>query len=178
MATESKVSAIACGCGHVRFQATGAPIMTVVCHCASCQKAGTGFATLPGAPRVFDADGGTPFVLFRKDRVEYVAGEALLRAYRLSPEAPTRRVLARCCNAPMFLEFAGGHWLSLYRDRFGAEAPAVEMRVMTGERAAGVTFADAVPRYKSHSIAFMWRLFGAWAAMGFRVPAVKAIEEA
>jgi len=169
---------MACRCGQVGLEATGAPIMTVVCHCASCQRAGEGFAALPGAPPVFDSNGGTPFVLFRKDRVAYVRGGPLLRAHRLTPKATTRRVLARCCETPMFLEFAGGHWLSLYRDRFGADAPAIEMRVMTGDRREGATFADAVPSYKTHSIKFMWRLLAAWAAMGFRVPAFKPIMEA
>lgn len=178
MSAKSGNFTIGCRCGQVGLTASGAPIMTVVCHCASCQKAGAGFAALPRAPSVFDANGGTPFVMMRKDRVAFGRGEAQLLAYRLSREAKTRRVLARCCNAPMFLEFSGGHWLSLYRDRFGADAPAIEMHVMTGDHQDGAPLTDAVPSYKTHSIGFMWRLLRAWAAMGFRVPALKPIEEA
>lgn len=70
----------------------------------------------------------------------------------------------------MFLEFTGGHWLSIYRDRLGADAPPVELRTMTRDRRAGVVFEDAVPSYETHSARFMWRLFAAWAAMGFRAP--------
>jgi hypothetical protein len=173
-----KTFMVACRCGDVRFEASGAPIMTVTCHCGSCQKAGAGFAALPGAPRVLNADGGTEFTLFRKDRVACVRGGASLRSYRLRPEATTRRVLARCCDTPMFLEFTKGHWLSLYRERLGAAAPAIEMRVMTGDRREGVTLSDDLPNYKTHSIRFMWRLLAAWAAMGFRVPALQPIEEA
>ena len=176
MTTGLRISAIACRCGEVRLDATGEPILTVTCHCESCQKAGTGFAALPGKPQVLNADGGTEFTLFRKDRVACVRGEALLRSYRLTPEATTRRVLAHCCDTPMFLEFAKGHWLSLYRDRFGAEAPRIEMRVMTGDRRQGALLSDDLPSYKTHSVKFMWRLFAAWAAMGFRVPASRPIE--
>jgi hypothetical protein len=178
MSANLKTSSLACRCGEVGFEATGAPIVTAICQCDSCQRSGAGFAALPGAPQVLNADGGTEFALFRKDRVACVRGEALLRSYRLTPEATTRRVLAHCCSTPMFLEFAKGHWLSLYRDRFGADAPSVELRVMTGDRRDGVTFSDDLPSYKSHSVKFMWRLFAAWAAMGFRVPALKPIEAA
>ena len=182
MSADSRTSMIACRCGEVRLEASGAPIVTVACHCHSCQTAGAAFAALPGAPRVLNADGGTEFTLVRKDRVAFVRGEALLRSHRLTPEATTRRVLARCCDTPMFLEFTKGHWLSLYRDRLGVDAPAIEMRVMAADRREGVTFSDNLPSYKTHSIRFMWRLLAAWAAMGFRVPEVhwglKPIEDA
>ncbi len=71
----------------------------------------------------------------------------------------------------MFLEFKGGHWLSVYRDRFDAP-PSIELRTMAGDR----SFGDAIPAYRSHSIRFMWRLFKAWVAMGFRAPAVAPVE--
>lgn len=178
MPADSKRTPVTCRCGEVRFETSGAPIMTATCHCESCQKAAAGFATLQHAPTVLNADGGTEFALYRKDRVTCVAGEALLRAYRLTPRATTRRILARCCDTPMFLEFDKGHWLSIYRDRLGADAPAIEMRVMTSGRRDGQSFSDDVPSYKTHSFSFMWRLFTAWAAMRFRAPALGPIEEA
>jgi hypothetical protein len=152
--------------------------MTVICCCKSCQKAGAGFEAVPGSPRVLDADGGTAFIMHRKDRITFAGGETLLREYRLTPESSTRRMLARCCDTPMFAEFAGGHWLSIYRDRLGADAPPVEMRVMTRGRRSGVTFDDELPSYNTHSVKFMWRLFAAWAAMGFRAPKLRPIEAA
>jgi hypothetical protein len=178
MSAGSRTIAAECRCGKVRFDVSGVPILTATCHCHSCRTAGAGFAALPGARQVLNAEGGTEFVLARKDRVAFVTGEALLRGHRLTPKSTTRRVLASCCNSPMFLEFKGGHWLSLYRDRFGADAPAVEMHTMTRDLPEGVILSDGLPQAKAQSIGFMWRLFTAWAAMGFRAPALKPIEEA
>ncbi len=169
---------ITCGCGGVALEAAGPPIMTVVCHCESCRKEAARFASLPGAPQVLGPDGGTEFVVARKDRVKIVRGQDRLRAYRRTPEATTRRVLASCCDDPMFLEFSKGHWLSLYRDRFGDHAPALEMRVMTKDHPEAAPFTDALPSYGTHSVAFMWRLLRAWAAMGFRVPPLDPISDA
>lgn len=167
-----------CRCGKVSFDVTGSPILSVTCHCESCQKVARQFADLPGAPQVLNADGGTDFAMFRKDRVTFLKGQSLLRSHRLMPEATTRRVLASCCSSPLFLEFKGGHWLSVYRDRLGAGAPAIEMRVMTKDRRAGVMLSEDVPSYETHSLRFMWRLFAAWAAMGFRAPKLAPISEA
>lgn len=171
-------ASITCRCGEVRFEAAGAPILTAACHCQSCQQAAAEFAALPGAPCVLNAEGGTEFVLFRKDRVQCARGAGLLRAHRLTPKASTRRVLARCCDSPMFLEFAGGHWLSIYRERLGPDAPPIDMRVMTRDRREGVALSAGVPSYGTHSVRFMWRLLAAWAVMGFRAPALQPIEEA
>jgi hypothetical protein len=178
MSANLKTTTIACRCGEVRFKVLGEPIVTATCHCHSCQVAGAGFATLPGAPRVLNADhGGTEYVLYRKDRVACLQGESLLRAYRLTPSATTRRVLAGCCDSPMFLEFKGGHWLSLYRDRFGDNAPAVEMHTMTSDLPADAILTDGLPGSRTQSIRFMWRLFVAWAAMGFRASPMRPIED-
>jgi hypothetical protein len=161
-----------CRCGQVAFVATGAPIVGATCYCESCQKAGRCFEQLPAAPAVLDADGGTSFLLYRKDRVRCEKGEGLLRQHRLAPDAPTRRVVAVCCHSPMFLEMRGGHWLSMYRTRFPDGAPPLEMRVLTRSRPDGVELADDLPNYAVHSAKFMWKLFVAWVAMGFRAPAI------
>ncbi|HVG52207.1 MAG TPA: hypothetical protein VM867_11295 [Xanthobacteraceae bacterium] len=75
----------------------------------------------------------------------------------------------------MFLEFAKGHWLSLYRGRMSEGAPSLEMRVMTGDRRQSGKLSEDVPSYATHSVKFMWRLLSAWIAMGFRVPKVKGV---
>jgi hypothetical protein len=163
-----------CRCGAVVFEAVGAPIVSAACYCASCQEAGRRFAQLADAPPVLDAQGGTGFILHRKDRVRCLKGAERLEEHRLKPDSPTRRMVAACCHSPMFLEFSKGHWLSLYRDRIPEGAPPLEMRVMTGERRDGTALPGDIPSYKTHSGRFMWKLLGAWLAMGLRTP--KAIE--
>ena len=160
----------ACDCGLVRIEASGEPFLVVDCHCESCRKAAAGFNILPGAPAVLNENGGTPFSLYRKDRVRFAAAPYLLREHRLTPNAKTRRVLAACCSSPMFLEFSGGHWLSVYRDRIAGAGPA-EMRVMTADE-RGPPLPHDLPNYKTHSPKFWWRLFSAWVGMGFRIPKV------
>jgi|SRR5690348_1448806 len=161
---------VTCRCGKVELRVVGSPIFVASCYCTSCQHAGRAFENLPSAPPVLDADGGSPVLLYRKDRVRCVAGRQYLEESRIKPESPTRRVLATCCNSAMFGDFTKGHWLSLYRKRFAAGAPPVEMRVMTSERRADVVLGDDVPSHDKYPAKFMWKLIMAWAAMGFRRP--------
>lgn len=163
-----------CRCGQVAFEIVGAPIVSAGCYCESCQEAGRRIEQLAGAPPVLSADGGTDFVLQRKDRVRCIRGGELLEEHRLKPGSTTRRMVAGCCHSAMFLEFSKGHWLSLYRGRL-PEAPPLEMRVMTQERREGVELPGDVPNYATHSGKFMWRLLSAWVAMGFRVPKVDGV---
>jgi hypothetical protein len=37
-----------------------------------------------------------------------------IEARRLKPESPTRRMAARCCDTPMFLDFTKAHWLTIF----------------------------------------------------------------
>lgn len=163
---------LTCHCGQAALETVGTPILAPVCYCTDCQEAGRQFEQLIHAPQVREGDGGTQYVLFRTDRVRCVQGEHLLAEHRLSPDSKTRRVLATCCNSPMFLDVSQGHWLTLYRRRFGEPAPAVDMRVMTREKRPEVELPNDVPNYPGHSGKFMWKLLRAWFAMGFRVPKV------
>jgi hypothetical protein len=166
-----RLSAV-CQCGKVKLEAVGRPILTGSCYCTSCQEAGRRFEELASAPPVLNRDGGTDFVLYRKDRVQCVTGQEDLAEHRLKPDSPTRRVVATCCNSAIFLDFTRGHWLTMYRDRFPAGAPPLEMRVMTAERRDGIKFADDLPNYDGHSGKFMLKLVTAWIAMGFRRPKI------
>ena len=159
-----------CRCGAVVLEASGAPIAHVACYCASCQEAGRRIEQLPAAPAVLDPDGGTDFILYRKDRVRCAQGGERLQEHRLKPDSPTRRLVADCCNSAMALDFTKGHWLTLYRARFAEEVPPLEMRVMTAARPEGVVLVDDVPNYPAHAGRFMWKLLAAWATMGFRRP--------
>ena len=97
-----------CRCGKVKLQLTGAPILRGICYCTSCQEAGRRHRAAPGADPVVAQDGGTDYVLCRKDRVRCVKGGDLLEERRLKPDSPTRRLFAHCCNTAMFLDFTKG----------------------------------------------------------------------
>lgn len=161
-----------CRCGKVKLEAVGPPILAASCYCSSCQQAGSRFEQLASAPAILNPDGGTDYVLYRKDRVQCVTGQEYLEEHRLKPDSPTRRVIATCCNSGMFLDFTKGHWLTMYRNRFPADVPPVAMRVMTRERRDGVALADDIPNYDGHSGRAMLRLIGAWIAMGLRRPEI------
>ncbi|MCZ4262691.1 DUF6151 family protein [Limimaricola sp. G21655-S1] len=159
---------LGCRCGDVRLKVEGPHIASVECLCSSCQKAAQVLEALPGAGPILDGKGATPFVLLRKDRVAIVAGQDRLKAHRLTDDADTRRVIAACCNTPVFLEMKGGHWLSLYAALWPeTDRPAVELRTMTGARD---DLPDDVPNLRTHSLGFYGRLFVAWVRMGFRNP--------
>jgi hypothetical protein len=166
-----RLSAV-CQCGKAKLEAVGRPILTGSCYCTSCQEAGRRFEQLASAPPVLNPDGGTDFVLYRKDRVQCVTGQEYLEEHRLRPDSPTRRVVATCCNSAIFLDFTKGHWLTMYRDRFPTGAPPLEMRLMTRERRVGVEVADDLPNYSGPSGKFMLKLMAAWIAMGFRRPEI------
>ncbi len=164
-----------CRCGKVELEIVGAPILRGICYCASCQAAGRLYRAAPGVDSVLAEDGGTDYVLYRKDRVRCIHGGDLLQEQRLKPDSPTRRMHARCCGAPMFADFTKGHWLSVYRGRLPDDMPPATMRLMTAERPAGVTLPDDMANYPGRSGKFMLKLLRAWVAMGFRRPAVDGV---
>jgi len=164
------MTTLSCQCGETRLTLSGPPILAVDCCCTSCRSAATRLGALEGAPNIAGPFGETHFVLYRKDRVKLPA-TAAMRAFRLTPESATRRVLAPCCATPLFLEFDGGHWLSLYGSLWPAgTAPKPELRTMTGDLPDPTVLPLDVPNARSHSVRFMWKLLTAWIAMGFRAP--------
>src|ERR1700753_929415 len=92
-----------CRCGKVELQVVGAPILRGICYCASCQEAGRQYQAAPGVEPVLGEDGGTDYVLYRKDRVRCVQGGDLLEERRLKPHSPHRRMFAPCCDRDMFV---------------------------------------------------------------------------
>lgn len=158
-----------CQCGSVAFDVTGAPIASVVCYCADCQQGWGQLEGLPNAGRVRDADGGTPYLLYRKDRVRCVRGAELLRRQKLKPGSATNRVVAACCNSAMRLDFEDSkHWVSMCRTRFQGEVPPLEMRICTRSRRDGALPADGLPSYAGFPLRFVARLLAARVAMLFR----------
>jgi hypothetical protein len=168
-------TSVRCGCGKVELQIVGAPILRGICYCASCQEAGRRYQAASGVNSVLAEDGGTDYVLYRKDRVRCVKGGDLLEERRLKPDSPTRRMHARCCNTAMFLDFTKGHWVTVYRGRLPDNMSPATMRLMTAERPEGVVLPDDMANYPGHSGKFMLKLLGAWMAMGFRRPAIDGV---
>ena len=168
---------LACRCDEVQLQVERAPIVATECYCTSCRTAGARLHKLANAPPVLQADGGTRFVLYRKDRVRFLKGADRLAEFRLTPQSPTRRVVATCCNTPVFLEFNRGHWLSLYGNLWPAGAlPPIELRTMTVDLPDASVLGTDVPRAGRQSLSFFAKLLGAWIAMGFRAPEIKAVQ--
>ena len=121
------------------------------------------------------AYGETHFVLYRKDRVRFLKGGEHFRDFRLQPKAPTRRVITTCCNMPVFLEFQGGHWLSLYSCLWPETTlPLPALRTMTIDLPEASLLPGDVPNCKRLSWLFFVKLFSAWIAMGFRSPPIAA----
>ena len=164
---------LACACDKVQLEVSGNPITSTECCCNSCRAAGEKLQALPGAPHMLSSWGGTRCVLYRKDRVRFIEGEDLLAEYRLQPDSPTRRVVATCCNTPVFLEFQNGHWLSLYGHLWPeGTLPPLELRTMTSDLPDASVLPNDIPNGKRQSITFFAKLLGAWIAMGFRTPKV------
>lgn len=167
----------ACQCGKVALEVSGQPILSSICHCESCQKAGRHLESRAGAPAILGPQLGTAFMLFRKDRARCLRGEENLAEYRLLPHSSTRRVVATCCSSLMFLEFTKGHWLSLYMGRFEAiDRVRPELRTMTRDLGVPIENDEGVPAFATHSGRFMWKLLIAWVAMGLRAPRIDYVK--
>jgi hypothetical protein len=149
----------ACACGNVELEMTGTPITVVVCYCDCCQEGGRRIEALPNAPAILDPDGGTPYIMFRKDRVRCSKGAALLKSLKLQEQSVTNRVVATCCNSAMFLNFDDNkHWVDVYRPRLRGESPPLQMRICTKFRPAGHSLPIDVPGYPGYPFRFLARL--------------------
>ncbi len=170
----SDTTELVCTCGRVHIEVEGKPIISAECYCNSCREGAARLAALPGGKPYLTDIGGTPYVLYRKDRVRFTVGQDLLREFRLTPTSHTRRVVAGCCNTPIFTEFQNGHWLSLYAGLWpAAQRPAMQVRTVTSDLPADTMLDDRLPNAKSQNFAFIAGLMGAWIAMGFKVPKVE-----
>ena len=175
--TMKSIVILSCQCGAVEFELKGSPFLTTACLCNSCRAAAACFATLPGATSLLDAHEATATAAYRKDRVACVKGSEHLREHRLTPETTTRRVVATCCNSPMFMEFTKGHWIDFYSQRWPAgSAPPPEMRTMVSDLPVGTKLPGDLPNYRWQSIGLFAKLAAAWIAMGFRRPEISYVK--
>ena len=157
-----------CACGAVALEAKGAPIVTAVCYCDDCQKAGKQMESAPGAPAVLDGDGGTAMVMFRKDRLRCVEGAERLTAIKLDPKSATNRYVASCCNSAMYLGFDDAkHWVDVYRSRVTGEPPPVQARICTRFRQSDEALPGDAPAHPGYPPSMIPKLLGSRIAMLF-----------
>jgi hypothetical protein len=154
-----------CACGSVELEVIGTPILGVACYCDDCQDAARQIEALPNARPVLSQDGGTEYLLYRKDRMRCSKGGDLMLDYKIKNESPTRRVVATCCNSTMFLDFQKGHWFSVYRVGFGGNAPPLQMRIQTRYKPGNGDIPNDVPSYATYPLKFVAKLMAARVAM-------------
>jgi hypothetical protein len=154
-----------CACGRVQCRAIGSPIVSLVCYCDDCQQGARQIEALPNAASFRDADGGTPLLTYRDDRFSCSAGEDLLVGYSISEGAPTRRVVASCCNSAMFLKYGPGFWVSTYRARFEGDLPPLEMRTQIEHRRADTGLPRDVRCYRGFPIRLYAKIISARVSM-------------
>jgi hypothetical protein len=155
-----------CRCGSVVLEATGAPIGSVVCYCDDCQAGARQIEALPDAGPVKDPDGGTAYVIYRKDRVSCSQGAALLKAYKIRESSATNRVVATCCNSAIVLNFDDRkHWVDVYRSRMQGDVPPLQMRICTKFRPGNGDVPRDVPSHRGYPFGFLVKLVGVWFAM-------------
>jgi hypothetical protein len=155
-----------CACGQVAVEAIGTPITSVICYCDDCQEAARQIRSLPNAAAIQEPDGGTAYVVYRKDRVTCLKGASLLSPHKIRDKSATNRVFATCCNSALFMNFDDSkHWVDIYRSRCRGAVPPVQMRICTRFRAAGCTIPADVPGYSRYPMSLLMKLILAKVAM-------------
>lgn len=166
--TKNRMTA-SCACGKVTLQATGTPITCVVCYCDDCQRGSRRIDALPNAPPVLDHDGGTAYVLYRKDRVHCSAGAQFLKSHKIDDKSATSRVVASCCSSALFMKFDDArHWVPVYRARIEGDAPPVQMRICTKFKPEQSRIPTDVPGHRGYPLGFLMKLLAAWVPMLLR----------
>jgi len=156
---------VSCTCGQVEIEVTGPAIVCSVCHCSNCHQASKNIESLPNAPAVLDQYGGTPYVLYRKDRIKHLKGREFYKSFKVG-EKSANRVYASCCNSFLFLDLPDPmHWIPISRARFGDKAPPIEMRINVEFKKEGKIPPSDVPSFSSLPLRFIARLLKAKLAM-------------
>jgi hypothetical protein len=117
-----------------------------------------------------DPDGGTAYVVYRKDRIECSSGKEHLQSLKIRPDSVTNRVVATCCNSAMYLGFDDSkHWVDVYRSRVQGVVPPLQMRMCTKFKAAPDDTPTEIPSYPGYPVALLARLLAARIAMWLHV---------
>ncbi|WP_202049568.1 hypothetical protein [Sphingomonas sp. So64.6b] len=89
------------------------------------------------------------------------------------PMRGSRRMVAVCCNTPIFLELKGAHWLSVYLHLWpDAVRPKPDVRTMVHDHPDPSALPTDIPNLQRQSMSFYAKLLWAWIAMGFRNPTI------
>jgi hypothetical protein len=164
--TPSPIRTATCACGSVELEAVGKPIVSAVCYCDDCQKGARQIQALPNAGPVADPDGGTEYILYRKDRFACTKGADLLKSYKLKQMSATNRVVATCCNSAMFVNFdRGPFWVTAYRARFHGDVPPLQLRICTKFKPNNVVLPRDVPSAERYPPLMVVKLLAARVAM-------------
>jgi len=155
-----------CSCGSVEIEAFGSPITSAVCYCDTCQEGSRLIEALPNAVPVLDPDGGTAYILYRKDRIKYSKGAELLRGLKTEAKSTTSRVVATCCNSAMVMRFDDAkHWVCVYRARFQGDIPPLQWRICTKFKPANAVIPTDIPSSMMYPAGFMWKLLASKLSM-------------
>ena len=155
---ESHVLA-SCACGQVIVRLDGPHIYCTACHCDDCQAAAHELEKLPTPEPVMDRCGGTPYVLHRRDRYAILQGSERLEPSKLRQDSPTKRMVARCCNSPMFVAFDNAqHWISVFRSRIDRGAPKLQSRIAPKFSEHPEALPNDVPAFKTFPIQLVMRI--------------------
>lgn len=160
-----------CPCGATQITSPKRASVAVVCYCTDCQAAGNALEALPGNTRAMQDDGGTPLALFPKKNLQTHDDSGKLRAHRLHPKSPTRRLVCSACNSMLALDFTKGPWLSVPIARCIAPKPQANMRIMTRSRPAGqADLANDMKNFARFPKRLVVPLTLSWVAGGFATP--------
>lgn len=160
-----------CRCGGVEVCAWSEPIAVNACYCDDCQAAARRLAATANSTPMACADGGTEFMLFRRDRIACTRGADQLQTMRLTDISKTRRMITRCCATPMYLAFDDKRpWVSAFRASFGTNAPPVEMRICTRFRQSEAKAEDGLPTHPGYPPTMIVRILAVWPRMLFSRP--------
>ena len=155
-----------CSCGSVEIETFGIPIASAVCYCDSCQEGSRQIEALTNAVPILDPDGGTAYVLYRKDRIKYIKGAELLKGYKIDEKSTTSRVVAACCNSAMVMQFDDArHWVPVFRGRFQGDLPPLQWRVCTKFKPESAKIPNDIPSAKMYPVGLMVKLLASKISM-------------
>jgi len=161
----TKISFAHCLCGKVELEATSPSMICVACHCGDCQEGSRQIEALPNARPILDSLGGTQYILYRKDHIQYLKGIEFIKNLKVDDDSPNR-AYTTCCNSFMLLDLPNPmHWVPVFRGAFQGEVPSLEMRINAKFKSEGNRVPGDVPTYPSLSWKFVRKLLSSKIAM-------------